>query len=288
MTRIRKRRPAPLKFRRRIVVPKGFPDGQIGARASAGPRSLRSRMAGPVGAMALHVAMLVAVIHLQTLPEVFGQRTAAELDWTSLPEVTLILAPTTPPPPPPPPEPPPEPEPEPPDPAPEPPPTVEAPPAPPEPLPMPDEVPRMPKPPKPKPQPKPKPKIQPPPAPQPSAPADVATAQPADEWTRVRAGILAALRYPPSARRAGLEGVVVVRLALDESGAVATATVRPPVPAQTLCAAALAAVRRAGPFPDAGQAIRAGRIPATAIIPIRFRLEKAERSARTNRPDQKL
>lgn len=272
MTRICKRRPAPLKFRRRIVVPKGFPDGRIGARASAGPRSLRNRMAGPVGAMALHVALLVAIIHLQALPEVFGQRTAAKLDWTSLPEVTLILAPPTPPPPPPPPEPPPEPEPEPepepPEPAPEP--TVAAPPAPPEPLPVPDEVPRIPPPPKPKP--KPKPKLQPPPTPPPAA-ADVAPAQPADEWTRVRAGILAALRYPPAARRAGLEGVVVVRLTLDDTGAVATVAIRPPVPAQALCVAAQAAVRRAGPFPEAGRAIRAGRIPPAAEIPIRFQLQ---------------
>lgn len=242
-------------------MPKGFPGGRIGVRASAGPRSLHNRMAGPVGAMALHVALLVAVIHLQTLPEVFGQRTAAELDWTSLPEVTLILAPPTPPPPPPPPEPPPEPEP---------PPTVAAPPAPPEPLPVPDEVPRMLEPPPPKP--KPKPKLQPPPTPPPAA-ADIAPAQPADEWTRVRAGILAALRYPPSARRAGLEGVVVVRLTLDDTGAVATVAIRPPVPAQALCAAAQAAVRRAGPFPEAGRAIRANRIPPAAEIPIRFQLQ---------------
>lgn len=276
MRRARKRSKVPPEFRRRIVVPKGFPNGQIRARMSAGSRSLRSRMAGPLGAMALHGMLLAGFIHLQTLPNVYGQRAAAELDWTSLPEVTLILAPPTPPAPPPPPEPPPvpkpEPEPEPPQPAPEPPPAVDMPPPPPEP--MPNEVPRLPDPPKPKPHPKPKPKIQPSPAPQPSAPAEITPPSPSDEWTRVRADILAALDYPVLARRAGLEGVVVVVLKLDESGAVVSAAVRPPTPPRALCAAALAAVRRAGPFPEAGRAIREGRIPATAEIPIRFRLAK--------------
>jgi len=95
-----------------------------------------------------------------------------------------------------------------------------------------------------------------------------------DAWTQVRSEVLAALRYPAPARRHNVEGTVHLRLELDEDGNVAALDVQPPRTARTLDEAVLAAVRRAAPFPDAGDAIRRGAIPSIAEFPIRFELRK--------------
>ena len=250
-----KKQPSPANEprRRRIVVPKGFP---AGAGWPAGdfhaPRTRASRLSGPLGACALHGALIALLFHVQTMREVFGQRTADEREWTWLPEVTLVAQPpATPPPPPPESEPPLEsmapmdivPE--------------EAPPEA-----VPEPAPELPP-----------PEVEPPaPEPPPLAAEAAATADP-EAWTEVRRGIMESLRYPAQARRSGMAGVVLLRLRLDETGRIVSAEIQPPAPAQPLCAAVLAAVRRAGPFPAVGAAIRAGQTPDRAELAIRFQLD---------------
>lgn len=236
--------------RRRIVVPKGFPGG-VGLRPPGLQiqRSRASRLSGPVGAFVLHGALIAILFHVQTLREVFGQRPADEQEWTWLPEVTLVAqSPATPPAPP-------ESEPqaetmvpiE----------TVseEAPP-----VTVPAPVPAPPTP------------AAEPPTPAPTA-ADAAATADSEAWTQVRRGIMKALRYPAPARRNGMAGVVVLRLRLDGAGRIVSAEIQPPAPAKPLCDAALAAVRRAGPFPAVGAAIRAGQTPDRAELAIRFQLD---------------
>lgn len=226
-------------------------------------------MAGPVGAAALHGILLALFLHFNAMREVFGQRTAVEMDWTWLPEMTLVdVLPEQPPPPAPPPEVPstlqslPDPPPEP---ALSPPPIESVPEEIPvvqqeEPLAEPESIQQ--------PQAEPIPQL-----PQPKT--DIASVNLTNEWMQVRSEILDSLRYPSYGRRNRLEGVVAVILELDGSGEIASVSLRPPTPSKLLCEATLAAVHRASPFPEAGEAIRHGRIPSTAEIAVRFQLKNA-------------
>ena len=243
-------------------MPKGFPNGWGRTEGSPTKRTLRSRMSGPVGAFALHASLLFLLFHFNAMREVFGQRAADELDWTWLPEVTLVAStPEEPPPPEPPPQPP-EPE--------------IAPEDPPPPEPAPEEVPAaLPEEPEPQPQ-----QIEEPesaPESPPMAAEVAATTNQPDAWTEVRDDILKSLRYPARARHDGVSGVAVLLLKLNASGQLVSAEIQPPAPALSLCHAALAAARRVGPFPKLGEAIRRGAVPAQAEIAIRFELERSIR-----------
>lgn len=224
-------------------------------------------MAGLAGACALHVALLLVLFHAQTLREAFGEPSAEETDWTWLPEVAGVHAPPEEPPPPQP-----EPTPEPPEP--------DIAPA----EPPPEEIPALVVPAEAEPRPEPKPELGPEPEPPvepafepmtPRAPAAVeiaaATNRP-NAWTEVRAGILNALRYPAGARRSGTEGVVDLLLQIDETGRMVAAEILPPAPPRALGEAVQAAVRRAGAFPAAGEALRKGLIPPQARMTVRFQL----------------
>ena len=251
----------------RIVVPRGFPNG-LGTGMTPTRRSLAARLPGAAGAVALHGLLLGLLLHFDPVRTVFGTAPGDDLEWIWLPEVTLAPPlPAEPPPPEPPPVRPPLPAPPPPEPVremaviPPPPPAAEAPPVSPvqaesEPPPVETAEP------------------EPPPA-----VAETATAPPgkSDAWTKVRTDIMHQLRYPPAARRSGLSGVVILQLRLDASGNIVAAIIQPPVPDRALGEAVLAAVQRAGPFPAAGKAIRQGRIPAVAEIPIRFELSAFRR-----------
>ena len=232
--------------RRRIVLPKGFPPAP-GRREGEGGGALWRRLPGPAGALALHGALVALIFHFQVLNEVFGRRPAEPMDWTSLPEVMLVEAAPEPPPPEPPVEPVPEPE-------------VEE-----SPVVVPEAIP-------------PEPEVRVAQAPVPPPPpvvAEVAPSRQHDAWGEVRAGIMRELRYPARARQGRIEGVVVVVLSLDEAGAVTSAEIREPSSGVALSEAVMRAVRRAGPFPEAGEAIRRGEMPATAEISIRFELRRA-------------
>ena len=110
-----------------------------------------------------------------------------------------------------------------------------------------------------------------------SEPTEMAPGQIHDAWAVVRAAILGELRYPALARQRQIEGVAVVWLRLDEAGAIVSVKIRPPEPSPLICDAVVRAVRRAGPFPEAGDAIRKGTIPATAEMARRFNLGMGER-----------
>ena len=247
-------------------MPRGFPGG-LGTPMAPARRSVQDRLCGPTGALALHGLLLGLLLHFDPMQTVFGKAPADNLEWVWLPEVMLTPpSPAEPPPAPPPPElPPPE-------------------------LPLPEPVREMAviPPPPPAAETLPVPPVQaesePPPVetaePEPPpAVAETATAPPgkSDAWTKVRTDIMRNLRYPPAARRSGLSGVVILQLRLDDSGNIVSAVIQPPVPDHALGEAVLAAVRRAGPFPGAGKAIRQGRIPAVAEIPIRFELSAFRR-----------
>jgi TonB family protein len=270
MSREKSQNDGPRKYgRRQIFVPKGFPDGWDQTTNTPAKRPLRNRMAGPVGAVALHGVLLALFFHLNAMREVFGQRAAVEMDWTWLPEVTLVtVLPEEPPPPEPPPK-------APstlqsvPDPPPEPalsPPPIES---------VPEEIPVVQKEePLTEPESVQQPQVEPiPQLPQPET--DIASANLTNEWMQVRSEILNSLCYPSYARRNRLEGVVAVILELDGSGEIASVNIRPPTPSKLLCEATLAAVRRASPFPEAGEAIRHGQIPSAAEIAVRFQLGNA-------------
>jgi len=251
-----------IRCRRHLVVPKGFPNG-CGRASRPVRRSLRNRLAAPLGAVLLHVAFIAFLFQVQTMRAEYGAQVADESEWTWLPEVTLLAsAPSVPPAP----EPPPPPEPLPPPPTP--PPSEPVLPTPPPPPPLESEI--APEIPPPLPEPEPTPAPEPPPL---ATEVAVSTNGP-DAWTQVRSEVLDALRYPAPARRHNVEGTVHLRLELDEDGNVAALDVQPPRTARTLDEAVLAAVRRAAPFPDAGDAIRRGAIPPIAEFPIRFELRK--------------
>lgn len=247
--------PAKAPRRLRIVVPKGFPAGAGWQTADFhAPQTRASRLSGPLGAFALHGALIVLLFHVQAMREVFGQRAVDEQEWTWLPDVALVAQPPATPPPPP----------------------VQELPSPPESEPLletvapievaPEEAP-------PETVPEPAPELPPPKVEPPALAAETADAADPEAWTEVRRGIVESLRYPAQARRSGMAGVVLLRLRLDETGRIVSAEIQPPAPAQPLCAAVLAAVRRAGPFPAVGEAIRAGRTPDRAELAIRFQLD---------------
>lgn len=246
--------------RRRIVVPSGWPAAARPESAdSRAFRSWRSRLSGPAGACALHGVLLMVFLQFHGLREALGERTDRAMEWVWLPEVVLTAQP----------QPPlaPEPEPE-----RTPPPPPEPPPPPP---PEPAALPAVPPPPPPAEEVKPP---EPPPVAEPP-PVRVESQPPGrpDAWLQVRTNIIAALRYPAQARRSGLAGTVHLSLQADEAGQITSMDILRPDPPEALGEAVRAAVRRAGPFPDLGEAIRHGQTPATAELPIRFELSAPER-----------
>ena len=84
----------------RIVVPRGFPGIYGPAGKSSLHPTIRSRMFGLAGACALHVGLLLVLFHVQTIRAAFGEPLAEEMDWTWLPEVSVVNAPPEEPPPP--------------------------------------------------------------------------------------------------------------------------------------------------------------------------------------------
>jgi TonB family protein len=222
-------------------------------------RPFLSRMSGPLGSFFLHGSLLALFFHFNAPGEVFGQRAVDEQEWIWLPEVTVVAEPPPPAPvkeeavPPPPP--------------------ISEPAVPPEePMPVDSVAEDLPAAVVADPAPAPPPEVIEPPSPEPVAEPPAATHEP-DVWTEVRTSIMKTLRYPTHERRNGIAGVVNVTIRLDEAGQVAAVKVTPPAPAKPLCDAVLAAVRRAGPFPAVGEAIRQGQTPDTAEIAIRFKLE---------------
>jgi protein TonB len=93
--------------------------------------------------------------------------------------------------------------------------------------------------------------------------------RPSAYWLSVRAAIARELRYPDAARRQGAEGVVNVWLAVGPDGElVAARPVTSVTP--TLSEAAIAAIRRAAPFPAP---TNAPNTTLGVVLPIRFRLQ---------------
>lgn len=79
--------------------------------------------------------------------------------------------------------------------------------------------------------------------------------------------IRSAQRYPPMARRRGLEGEVIIALKLHRSGRVAGASVVGSAP-KMFSRAALEAIERAGPFPQPPDGL-----PNTIVIPVEYLLD---------------
>jgi len=80
----------------------------------------------------------------------------------------------------------------------------------------------------------------------------------------VRAGIARTLVYPPSARRNGLEGKVLLEFVLLADGRIRELALRSSSGFPVLDAAALAAVERAAPFPPPG-------VDVLVVVPVVFR-----------------
>jgi protein TonB len=107
-------------------------------------------------------------------------------------------------------------------------------------------------------------------APPPSQPAATvgADAAASNYWHSVRSSIVASLRYPPPARRRGIEGRVIVKLVIDGQGRLVQAV--PISEAETLLKqAALTAIRTAAPFPPPPTAMEP---TVSTLIPIRFEI----------------
>lgn len=121
------------------------------------------------------------------------------------------------------------------------------------------------------PAPPPAPRIEAPVAP-PALPAPPAPAGPVSLATELSAACLERIApaYPPLSRRLGEEGVVVLHVELDESGAVAQAHVRTSSGFRRLDEAALAAIKgwRCLPAQRNGQPVR-----ASALQPFKFVLQ---------------
>jgi protein TonB len=95
-----------------------------------------------------------------------------------------------------------------------------------------------------------------PPEPIPARPADLAS---------VRSGIARTLVYPPDARRAGLQGRVLVAFVVLANGRIRDLTVREGCGHEALDAAALRAIEEAAPFTPPGMDVR-------VVLPLSFRI----------------
>jgi protein TonB len=89
----------------------------------------------------------------------------------------------------------------------------------------------------------------------------------------VRASVARHLRYPELALRRGTEGRVVLRLTLDARGKLLHSTASEPADDSALLGAALAAVRRAAPFPP-WNGVHNPEATLNLTLPIRFKLEE--------------
>jgi protein TonB len=89
----------------------------------------------------------------------------------------------------------------------------------------------------------------------------------------IRAAVAHQLRYPELALRRGIEGRVVLRLTLTASGNLLQASPSDPTADSALTNAALAAVRRAAPFP-AWRGTRNPNARLSLLLPIRFKLDE--------------
>jgi len=89
----------------------------------------------------------------------------------------------------------------------------------------------------------------------------------------IRTAVARQLRYPELALRRGVEGRVVLRLTLDASGKLLASGAGEPAHDGALLGAALAAVKRAAPFPPWQGAHDTGAT-LNLTLPIRFRLDE--------------
>jgi len=89
----------------------------------------------------------------------------------------------------------------------------------------------------------------------------------------VRTAVARHLRYPELALRRGVEGRVVLRLTLDAAGRLLDSAAGVPEGDSALLTAALAAVKRAAPFPP-WQGAREPGATLNLTLPIRFKLEE--------------
>lgn len=89
----------------------------------------------------------------------------------------------------------------------------------------------------------------------------------------VRKAVARHLRYPELALRRGVEGRVVLRLTLDASGKLLASGAGEPADDGALLGAALAAVKRAAPFPP-WQGTHDTGATLNLTLPIRFRLDE--------------
>jgi protein TonB len=89
----------------------------------------------------------------------------------------------------------------------------------------------------------------------------------------IRAAVAHQLRYPAGALRRGVEGRVVLRLTLTASGHLVQAAPSEPAADSALTNAALAAVRRAAPFPP-WRGTRNPNARLSLLLPIRFTLDE--------------
>ncbi len=89
----------------------------------------------------------------------------------------------------------------------------------------------------------------------------------------VRTAVARHLRYPELALRRGAEGRVVLRLTLDARGKLLASAAHEPADDSALLGAALAAVRRAAPFPP-WNGVHNPEATLNLTLPIRFKLEE--------------
>jgi len=89
----------------------------------------------------------------------------------------------------------------------------------------------------------------------------------------VRTAVARHLHYPELALRRGVEGRIVLRLTLDAAGHLLDSAAGAPEGDSALLTAALAAVKRAAPFPP-WQGAREPGATLNLTLPIRFKLEE--------------
>lgn len=86
----------------------------------------------------------------------------------------------------------------------------------------------------------------------------------------IREAIRRHMRYPPAARRSGLEGTVELTLTIGRGGAIEQMTTRSPDADDSLVRAVCDAARKAAPFRGAAETRATG--PVTVTVPVRFEL----------------